>query len=70
MAFLIEHSITTPGIACVGFGWNNTVSVLPLNVVQNFTGSISFASQDRTVENIKVEQYIYSNLGIMNVSAG
>ena len=70
MALFIERPVTTPGIASVGFGWNDIVSILPLNVVQNFTGSISLVSQDRTVGNIKVGQYIYSNRGIVNISAG
>lgn len=70
MALLIERPVTTPGIASIGFEWNDIVSILPLNVVQNFTGSISLVSQDGTVGNIKVGQYIYSNGGIVNVSTG
>ena len=70
MALLVEHPIAPPWVACIWFWGNSIVAVLLLNVVQNFTGSIGFVGQDRTIWNVKMWQYIHCHCRIMDISTG
>lgn len=55
---ILEQPITTPWVACIRFSRNEITSILLLNVVRDFIGSISVISQDCTVGDIKTEQKI------------
>lgn len=69
MALLIERPIAAQRVACIGLWRNSIVSILLLNVVQDFIGSISFICQDGRIRNIKMRQHIYSNRCIMDIPA-
>ena len=69
MAFFVKNPITFPRIFSIGFWWNSIISVLLLDIIQNFTGSICFISQNGTIGNINARQQTDGNFGIMDISA-
>ena len=68
MAFFIKKPIAFPRIFGIGFWRNSIISILLLNMIQNFAGSIRFISQNSAFGNIKGRQQINGNFGIMNMA--
>ena len=68
MAFFIKKPIAFPRIFGIGFWRNSIISILLLNMIQNFAGSIRFISQNSAFRNIKGRQQINGNFRIMNVT--
>ena len=69
MAFFVKKPITFPRIFSVRLRRNCVVSVLVLNVVQDFLRSICFIRKNGAVGNIDVAQNVNSNSRIMYVPA-
>ena len=67
MAFFIKKPITFPRIFCIRLRRNCIVSILLLNVVQDFLCSICFIRKNGAARNIDVAQNINSNGRIMYV---
>ena len=68
MAFLIKNPVTFPRIFRIRLRRNCVISILLLDVVQDFLRSIRFICKDGTIGNIDVRQNINSNSRIMYVS--
>ena len=67
MAFFIKIPITFPRIFRIRLRRNCVVSILLLNVVQDFLGSICFICKNGAVRNIDVAQNINGNGRIMYI---
>ena len=68
MAFFIKNPITFPRIFGIRFRRNCIISILLLDMIQNFVGSIRFISQNSAFGNINGRQQINGNFGIMNMA--
>ena len=69
MTFFIKNPITFPRISGVGLWWNSIISILSLDIIQNFFCSIGFISQNSAFGNINARQQTDGNFGIMDISA-
>ncbi len=67
MAFFVKKPITFPWISCVGLGRDCVITVLLLNVVQNFFCFVRFICQNGTVRNINMSQNIHSHAAILYI---
>ena len=68
MTFFIKNPIVFPWISGIGFWRNSIISILPLDIIQNFICSICFIRQNSAFRNINARQQINSNGGIINIS--
>ena len=68
MAFFVKKPITFPRIFCIRLRRNCVISVLALNVVQDFLRSICFVRKNGAAGNVDMAQNINGNSGIMYVS--
>ena len=68
MTLFISPPIAMSGNLGVAFRRNGIFGILSLDIVQNFICCVSSVSQDITVRNIYMWEYIHSYGGIMNVS--
>ena len=69
MAFFVKKPITFPRIFCIRLRRNCVISVLVLNVVQDFLRSICFVRKNGAAGNIDVAENINGNSRIMYVPA-
>ena len=69
MALSIEKPITFPRIFCIRLRRNCVISVLLLDIVQDFLRSICFIRKNGATGNIDVAQNINGNSRIMYVPA-
>ena len=69
MAFFIKKPITFPRIFRIGFRRDCIVSILLLDIIQNFSRSICFISKNGAVGNVDVSQNIDGNGRIMYITA-
>ena len=69
MAFFIKRPVTFPRIFCIRFRRDCVVSILSLDIIQNFSCSICFVRKNGAIGNVDVRQNIDSNGGIVYVSA-
>ena len=67
MAFFIKKPITFPQIFCIGFRRNCIVSILLLDIIQNFGCSVCLVCKNSAVGNVDVSQNINGNRGIMYI---
>ena len=70
MPFFIKKPVAFPRISAVRLWRNHIISILSLDIIQYFTGSICFVSQNCAVGNIKMRQNIDSNSSVMYISSG
>ena len=68
MAFFIKIPITFPRIFCIRFRRDCVVSILSLDIIQNFSCSICFVRKNGAIGNVDVGQNINGNRGIMYVT--
>ena len=69
MAFFIEKPVTFPQIFGIGFRRDCIVSILLLDIIQNFRRSICFIRKNGAVRDIDVSQNIDGNGRIMYIPA-
>ena len=68
MAFFVKKPVTFPRIFCIRLRRNCVISILLLDVVQDFLRSIRFICNDSTIGNINMRQNINSDSKIVYVS--